>query len=210
MFTGLVEATAAISEIKQNESGMTRLRVNKPALFDEGVSRGDSVAINGICLTVVNEQPSAFLDFDLGSQTLKDSNLDQLKIDEKVHLERAALLTSRLGGHIVSGHIDTTAIISSLKKDEAGGWILEIKVPKFYQNLMIPKGSLAVDGTSLTIQTLEYDQKDFVGVAIMLIPETLRKTRFMDVNIGDSVNLEFDLIGKYVLRYLESSQTSNL
>ena len=156
---------------------------------------GDSVAVNGTCLTVSNFDNKIF-NADVTQETLNRTNLGSLKNGSKVNLERAMTLSGRFGGHIVSGHIDGVGSIKSMKKDD-NAIILTIEVPKHLMKYIVEKGSVAVDGISLTVASLTDNT-----FSIFLIPHTLKETVLYYKKEGDKVNIENDVIGKYVERLL--------
>ena len=195
MFTGIIEATGEIHRITPLADGGARLNINIP--FAKELSLGESVAVNGCCLTVteVDEQNVAF---DLLQQTLNVTNLGQLETGDIVNLERAMLPTSRLSGHIVQGHVDETAEILAVKP-QGQDTMFTVALPSTARDLVISRGSIAVDGISLTIAELEEAQ-----FTLWIIPHTLEVTNLRTKRPGHDVNLEFDLLGKYVQRQLES------
>ncbi|MCX8116388.1 MAG: riboflavin synthase [Desulfobacterota bacterium] len=193
MFTGIVEGTGRVLRIDQRGEGK-RLTVLFPDRLTE-VQLGDSISINGVCLTVTEQKGMAFA-FDLSEETVKKSTLGQLKVGERVNLERALRIGSRLGGHFVTGHIDGTGTI--VEKKVGREFIrLEIEVPNHLLRYFVPKGSIAVDGVSLTVNEIRGNV-----ISLLLIPHTLEKTTLIDKRVGDAVNLEADLLGKYVERLL--------
>lgn len=159
-----------------------------------GLEVGDSIAVNGVCLTVVQIFPASFY-ADVMPETLRKTNLNELKNGDKVNLERALPAGGRLGGHFVSGHIDATGTILAQKK-EGNALVLEIAAPAAVTNYLIPKGSVAVDGISLTI--VEVGESSF---SVSLIPHTAKYTTLGYKKPGDKVNLEADLLGKYVQKF---------
>jgi len=188
MFTGIVEEIAKVERATQG-SGTLRLDV-RSKFADTGVSIGDSVAINGACLTVVSKSRGA-LSFDAVRATLASTTLRAVKSGDAVHLERALKAGDALGGHVVTGHIDCVGKVRSVKKDQ-GGVLLEIAIPKSGTELLVEKGSIAVDGVSLTVASLKRE-----SFTVNLIPHTLSVTVLGRKRTGDSVNIEFDQLGKY-------------
>ena len=194
MFTGIVESVGRVSgRTPRGES--TRIVVDARSLT-EGTRVGDSVAVNGACLTVVNVTPET-LAFDAVKESLDVTSLGDLVMGSPVNLERALRADGRLGGHIVQGHVDGVGVVRALDRQgddvrlavSCGGEALEH---------LVPKGSVAVDGVSLTVVGVDAE-----GFDVALIPLTLAETTLGDRRAGDRVNLEADVLGKYVKRYLE-------
>jgi riboflavin synthase len=193
MFTGIVEATGRIAEIQTTAGGRT-LRV-ETALAEE-LRPGDSIAVSGVCLTVVSADARS-LAADISSETMRVTTLGSRASGQLVNLERPLRADARLGGHFVLGHVDGVGQIRALSPDGDGYW-LEIDVPDALDKYAISKGSIAIDGISLTIASLE-DRR--VGVAV--IPFTFSHTTLGAARPGDVVNLEMDVLGKYVARLLD-------
>ena len=195
MFTGLIETTASIVDLQSTEEG-SRIVINIP--FSNELSLGDSVAVNGCCLTVsaIDEEKSSF---DLLEQTLKVTALNELKTGMIVNLERALIAGNRMGGHLVTGHIDT---VSEVVAYEPIGedYKLEILLPKNTANLVIEKGSISVDGISLTTAEVDDENGTFT---CYITPHTHKNTNLLQIKKGDQVNLEFDLIAKHVERLIK-------
>lgn len=196
MFTGLVEEVGEVKEIKRREKGA--LLTVKCRTVLEGTKIGDSIAVNGVCLTVT-EVTKGSLSFFVSNETLKRSNLGGLHQKEVVNLERALKVGDRLGGHIVQGHVDTVTKITGIKR-EGESFIFSFKLPKEYSHLIVEKGSVAIDGISLTVASLNSD-----SFSVAVIPHTYENTNLKWKRVGNRVNLEFDLIGKYVERMLKSA-----
>jgi riboflavin synthase len=190
MFTGIVEELATVASL-----GDHRLEV-ACRLRDDGSEIGESIAVNGVCLTVV-ERPSAGLAFDLSEETMARTSLRRLAASAPVNLERAVTLAARLGGHIVQGHVDGVGQVVANTPDGSGGVVLRVEVPESLRRYTIDKGSIAIDGVSLTVAEVHDD-----GVSVALIPHTLAATTLGSADIGDPVNLEVDMIAKYVERLL--------
>lgn len=188
MFTGLIEKVSKVENIVFNSYGA---KVYYRADFDD-VKIGDSIAINGVCLTVTSIERDIF-SADIMKETLNISNLKNLKKNDEINLERALKLNSRLDGHIVSGHIDTTANVAEIKQD---GFSKRIKFA-CDSALIVKKGSIVINGVSLTVVEVYKN-----GFEVSLIPETLNKTNLKNLKIGDIVNIEYDLIGKYIQKFL--------
>ncbi|HEY3902174.1 MAG TPA: riboflavin synthase [Chthoniobacter sp.] len=193
MFTGLVEETGKILALERGEGG-ARLRLHA-ATISQDVRLGDSIAVNGCCLTVAAHEGDA-LAFDLLDETLARTNLGALGPGASVNLERALAAHARLGGHFVQGHIDTAAEVLGFELVKADHR-LEIALPAEFARYVAFKGSIAIDGISLTVAELR--EKSFV---VWIIPHTLEMTNLRSRKTGDSVNLEFDLLAKYVERIL--------
>ena len=196
MFTGLVEILGSVTSTKSTGNGI-RLAMKPTAEFE--VALGDSVAINGVCLTVTTFNGE--ISFDVSPETLKSTNLGELKSGDKVNLERAMRLSDRLGGHIVSGHVDGIGTITS-KKTEGEYTFYSIESPPEVLKYIVQKGSVAIDGISLTV--VESDNRSF---RIAIIPHTLTATSIGSKGIGDRVNLEADIIGKYVEKLLGKGES---
>jgi riboflavin synthase len=195
MFTGLIEMLCTVKSARHT-AGSMQLTVDLGELADE-TKVGDSIAINGVCLTVT-QLTANVAGFDVSPETLKKSALNRLKVGSKVNVERAVKAGDRLGGHIVAGHIDGTAKIAAVQKQD-NFWNIRFSASPELLDQMVVKGSVAVDGISLTIASLD---KDSFSTAI--IPETLKKTTLGKAKIGDSVNIETDIITKTVKKQLEN------
>lgn len=193
MFTGIIEE---ISEIKSITSGAESKKLEiKAKKILVGLQIGESININGACQTIIKVKPDSFVAESV-KETLKRSNLGLLKKGDRVNLERALKLSDRLGGHLLTGHVDCTAEIKSITTD-GNSSVFEFSLPPEYSALVVEKGSIAIDGISLTVAELK---KSSFTVAI--IPFTLKMTNLRDKRVKDIVNLEFDLFGKYVKRIL--------
>ena len=193
MFTGLIEAVGVVSRLDPAGSGF-HLRI-RTGLAGE-VQLGESVAINGCCLTVTNTQDGE-LHADIGPETVRVTTLGLLRRDQPVNLERAMRGDGRFGGHFVQGHVDGTGTIEQIREDGDARWV-EVRFPPALEQYVIPKGSIAIDGISLTVAKLEATQLE-----VMIIPFTWRNTNVSWLRPGDAVNLECDMIGKYVARTVE-------
>jgi len=200
MFTGLVEGRGRIKEIHRAQGEM---RLTILPLFEMVDCRlGESISVNGVCLTVTSLKQGAFT-ADVSGETISRSTLGRLKQDEEVNLERALRMTDRLGGHLVSGHVDGIGKI--LKKERIGGSTrLEIGVEPDVSRYTIEKGSIAVDGISLTINRCHEK-----GFEVNIIPQTAGETNILSKKVGDLVNIETDLIGKYVEKFLLREKNAN-
>ncbi|MEX0716033.1 MAG: riboflavin synthase [Planctomycetaceae bacterium] len=200
MFTGLVEARGTVCEMHP-AGDAAQLAVEVPPALTESARLGDSLAINGCCLTVVAIEGNR-LAFDAGSETLTRTNLGALAAGDAVNLERPLAADGRLGGHFVQGHIDGTGTVERL--DRAGEWItMWFRVPPPLARQMVSKGSVAVDGISLTLVDVEADR-----FSVALIPHTLEVTTLGTRQIGDRVNIETDILGKYVEKMLAGAATT--
>lgn len=193
MFTGLVEETGHILAMERGQGG-ARLSLRAPLIAGD-LRRGDSVAVNGCCLTAT-ALDGEIIAFDLLDETLARTNLGALAPGASVNLERALAAHARLGGHFVQGHIDTTGEILAFEQVKADHR-LEITLPAEFARYVAFKGSIAIDGISLTVAELR--EKSFV---VWIIPHTLEMTNLRRRKAGDAVNLEFDLLAKYVERIL--------
>jgi len=191
MFTGLIQQTGRIRAIERNDSG-AQLSVSTDGV--PAWQRGESVAIDGVCLTVF--PAGDFFTADLSNETLSRTTLADVEIDTVVNIERAMTLSDRLGGHIVQGHVDATGTLTSIVA-EGEFATYRWTYPSEHSRLLVPKGSIAVDGISLTV--VDPDEHSFSAA---LIPETLAKTNLGRARVGDRVNLEFDIIAKYAARML--------
>jgi riboflavin synthase len=189
MFTGLVEALGMVVRVEARPPGL-RLWISAGSLAEDA-ALGDSIALNGCCLTVV-EREGQRLAFDAGPETLSRTNLGQLAIDSRVNLERSLKLGDRLGGHLVTGHIDALGALEQ-RIDDADWSTMWFSVPDRLTRQMAAKGSIAVDGVSLTLVEVETDR-----FSVALIPHTLAVTTLGALTPGDPVNLETDLLAKYV------------
>lgn len=201
MFTGIIVDFGEIAEIRQNSFG-ARLSLKSQTLAADA-KLGDSISINGTCLTVV-ERRGDILSFDLSHETLRSTNLGQLKRGYRVNLEPALRLDTRLGGHFVTGHIDGVGSIRS--KERTGDvYRIEIRTDAAIADQLVEKGSVAVDGISLTVVDVMKD-----GFSIVIIPHTAAVTTIGLKGPGDKVNVEVDILGKYVSKFLGSSRDARL
>ncbi len=193
MFTGLVEEIGRISGISRDKKS-AQISINAQKILKQ-IQLGDSIAVNGVCLTVTHYTHQQFT-VDVMAETMRRSNLGLLNIDDDVNLERALKLSDRLGGHIVSGHIDGTGIIVDFSKEENAFWC-RIHSSQEILKYIIYKGSIAIDGISLTVVAVDDKQFD-----VSIIPHTKQVTTLLRKKPGDTVNLECDMIGKYVEKLL--------
>jgi len=193
MFTGIVEELGNISQIKNTDTGK-QFTITAKAIMDD-LKVGDSVSLNGVCLTVTTYDESSF-NLDLVKETLKKSNLGDLKKGNSVNLERAITLSTRLGGHILQGHVETVGVIMD-KVPSGDGATLSVGIDPGFMRYCISKGSIALDGVSLTITSMSENI-----IKIALIPHTLEMTTLGLKDVGDSLNIETDIIGKYIERLM--------
>lgn len=191
MFTGLIEEIGEIRTVKKYSDSIG-LSIKAPKIIGK-VKLGDSIAINGVCLTVVSCEHG---EFDVMPETFKVTNLRNLIAGSKVNLERALALGDRFGGHIVSGHIDGTGVIQSIKKDSIAIEYV-VKADKKIINTLVYKGSVAVDGVSLTLGEVKEDYFKFY-----LIPHTQEKTTLTERHAGDILNIECDVVAKYIQNFV--------
>lgn len=193
MFTGLVEMLGTVERVEEEGAGR-RLMLAWPGLT-EPLALGESVAVNGCCLTVVATEGERF-DMQAGPETLLRTNLGAARAGDRVNLERSLRAGDRLGGHFVQGHIDTTATLRERRTE--GEWeFLAFSIDPNWTSLMVPKGSLAVDGVSLTLVDVEPN-----GFSVMLIPHTLAVTTLGGLQVGSRVNIETDMLARHVAKLM--------
>ena len=194
MFTGLVEAVARVVSVEGRQAGSV-VSVERPSLFTD-VRPADSVAVSGVCLTVVSSPEARLLEFDVSPETLARSTLGRLRAGDRVNLERAMAADGRFGGHIVAGHVDATTRLERIQR--AGDfWTYTFGLDEAYARYVVEKGSIALDGISLTVAALRERSFD-----VAVIPWTAERTTLCDRRAGEPLNLEVDLLGKYVERLL--------
>jgi riboflavin synthase len=197
MFTGIIEERGTITRVERTDDA-ARLSVRGP-LVVEGVKHGDSISVSGVCLTVIRSDAEGFT-ADVMAQTLAMSTLDGAAEGLEVNLERAAQVGDRLGGHIVQGHIDGTARVLEIRPGDA--WrVIRFSLDAAHAPLVVDKGSIAVDGVSLTVSAIG-DEPDGSWFEVSLIPETLTATTLGDRVVGDRVNIETDILARQVERML--------
>ena len=189
MFTGIIEDKGEILRIEY-QGQEKRLTITLPSYLTE-VQLGDSININGVCLTLVQKRERE-IELDLSQETLQKTVLGELKKGDQVNLERALRLTDRLGGHIVTGHVDGMGVIIE-KRGERDFLQLRIRIPESVSKYVVQKGSIAIDGISLTVNECQGEE-----IQMTLIPYTLEKTTLMGKKVGDRVNVETDILAKYV------------
>ena len=193
MFTGIIEETGRLRSL--DISGVTgRIELEASKVL-EGTNIGDSIAVNGVCLTVVELHADGFT-ADVMTETISRTGFSQLRVGDKVNLERAMAANGRFGGHIVSGHIDGVGTVESLEHDGIAVWV-SIKAPTEILKLIVEKGSIAIDGISLTVAYVDNER-----FKVSIIPHTGEETTLLKRHAGDKVNLENDIVGKYVEKLL--------
>ena len=199
MFTGIVEEIGLVENVKKGPASAS-VTINAPAVT-AGTKTGDSIAVNGICLTVTSLAGSTFT-ADIMHESLNRSSLSDLRRGCRVNLERAMAEDGRFGGHIVSGHVDGTGIISAIREDDNAVWYT-VRTSPAIMRYIVEKGSVTIDGVSLTVAAVTED-----SFSVSVIPHTRQVTIMGDLRAGDKVNLENDIIGKYVEKFLKPEETS--
>ena len=193
MFTGIIESVGIVKNLKKEGEN---LHIGIESNFTHELKIDQSIAHNGVCLTIVNIKNKEYTVTSI-KETLDKSNLKYVSLGDKINLERAMILGARLDGHIVQGHVDQTAVCTAIV-EENGSWVFDFEYDNTYNNITIEKGSITINGVSLTVVN---SKKNSFSVAI--IPYTFEFTNFHTFKVGTVVNLEFDVIGKYVARLLE-------
>ena len=202
MFTGLIEEQGSVVELVET-NGAARLRVRAP-LVSSDAAHGDSISVNGVCLTVVDQGTDWFV-ADVMAETLRASVIGTITEGDAVNLERAALANSRLGGHIVQGHVDGSATL--LSREEGSAWrVLRFTLPADLAPLVANKGSITVSGVSLTVSAVSAASEHEQWFEVSLIPETLAATTLGALKVGQPVNLETDILARHVERLLSFSK----
>jgi len=196
MFTGIIEELGSVRAIE--ERGENARIVIAARVVTEGTNQGDSISVNGVCLTALDIQPDSFA-ADVSRETLLRSTLGRLRPGTPVNLERAVTPATRLGGHIVQGHVDARGQLAGIE-DHGESWTVRINYPKEIARYLVFKGSVAVEGISLTIAALTEDYFD-----IAIIPKTWEVTNLSHLKSGDDVNIEVDVLGKYIERLLSQN-----
>src|SRR5436305_6322966 len=196
MFTGIVEEVGAVESIEKNAAGGARLRIACREVVSDA-TEGSSIAVNGVCLTALDPTPTGF-HADLAPETLQRTNLGELTPSALVNLERPLLATGRLSGHVVQGHVDGTGEFVSLDLLGDDNWWLKIRIPKELDRYVVYKGSIAIDGISLTVAAVA----DRV-VSVTIIPHTWEATALRTHKPGDHVNIECDILAKYVEKMID-------
>jgi riboflavin synthase len=192
MFSGIVEALGTVNSVTK-EKGNLQVIIRAP--FAKELKIDQSISHNGACLTVVKRTPETYSVTAI-KETLQKTNLGLLKKGDLVNLERSLKVGDRLDGHIVQGHVDTTAVCKSIKK-EKGSWVATFKYEKSKHHITVEKGSVCVNGVSLTV--IDSKENKF---SVAIIPYTLENTNFKRLKPGDTVNIEFDIVGKYLAKFI--------
>lgn len=194
MFTGIVIETGMIAAITQLNGG---LEFQIECSFAADTHIDESISVNGVCQTVTENSPSTFT-VQAVEETLRKTNFNALSVGDPVNLERSLTLNDRIEGHLVQGHVDTTGKIIAFEK-EGTNWLLTVELPAEYTNYVVGRGSIALDGISLTVARETAD-----SFTVAIIPYTYEHTNLKNRNPGDMLNLEFDIFGKYVMKYLSN------
>jgi riboflavin synthase len=197
MFTGLIEGVGNVANVVATSSGF-RVTISTPLAAELG--EGDSVAVNGVCLTVTTRSESEWT-ADIGPETARVTTLGSLGVGKRVNLERSMRADGRFGGHFVQGHVDGVGVVDSIRQ-EGESWWIAVRMPFELEPFVIRKGSIAIEGISLTVAGL-----DRGTVQVMIIPFTWAHTTLSSLRAGDRVNLECDMVGKYVARSLELARS---
>ena len=201
MFTGIIQAVGSIANIDSN-AGDISLTVNTAGLDLNACELGDSIAVNGVCLTAVSYQSEQF-SADVSVETLDKTSLGQLKVGSQVNLEKALTLNTALGGHLVSGHVDGLATLINMQQD-ARSTRYTFEIAPELQHYIAIKGSVTIDGTSLTVNNVSQNQFD-----VNIVPHTQQKTIFGYYKVGTTVNIEVDIIARYLERLISGKATEN-
>ncbi len=197
MFTGIVQEVGKITQLKSYGNGVT-FTVEAPRSVKE-LRINDSILINGVCLTVIDESDPTFK-VEAVEETVRKTTLGELKPSSIVNLELPLRLTDRLGGHLVQGHVDGVGVVKSMVQ-KTNSWLITVQIPEKFAHYVIPVGSIAIDGISLTVASMQG-----LEVIVSIIPHTMEHTTLRQARAGTRVNLEFDLIGKYIERLLHSDR----
>jgi len=200
MFTGIIEGLGRINEIRSAQQGK-QFSLEADFHIDE-MKVGDSIAVNGACLTAIEITERRFK-VDASPETMAKTTLGMRKIGDRVNLERALRFSDRLDGHLVSGHIDGLGKVTQ-RRISGNAILITLKVDPYLSSYIIPKGSIAVDGVSLTINTCDGN-----GFEVSIIPHTAKETTISQLTVGDAVNIETDMIGKYVERFVNRTNNPN-
>ena len=198
MFTGIIESIGKVKGFQKSEQQF-KLEIEDEFIVKNS-QRGDSICVNGVCLTIKEKSNSSFT-ADVMPETVKKSMLSQLKLADQVNLERALTTNKLMGGHLVQGHVDGIGKITGITK-EPDHWLIEIKTDQDIIKYMVCKGSIAVNGVSLTL--VNVGQNSF---SVSIIPTTLEDTVIRNLKLNDAVNIEVDMIGKYVYHYVNKTDT---
>lgn len=197
MFTGLIEETGKIAGIERH--GQSASLVVAAPFPPAEINLGDSIAVNGVCLTVTGKGGGAFV-FDVSPETVDRTAFRRLKSGSRVNLERALRLSDRLGGHLVTGHVDCVALVTE-RRETSGNIVFAFRIPREFARYLAEKGSVAIDGISLTVNSVSDE-----GFKVNVIPHTAGKTTLQEKRPGDEVNIETDIIGKYLERLLSMKE----
>jgi riboflavin synthase len=197
MFTGIVEGIGRVTEVGRKGALLCLTIAPPPALTDMAV--GDSICVSGVCLTVSARGEGA-IQMEISPETLQRTNVGSLRPTDEVNLERALKISDRLGGHLVTGHVDATGSVTEVTRG-SGSLVMTIRVPQEIAPYLVQKGSVTVEGVSLTVSGLHED-----AFQVAIIPYTVDHTTLGTKRIGDGVNIEVDIIGKYVKRFLEGAK----
>lgn len=190
MFTGIIEETGIVKGIKGSSEGARKFRIGCKTVIED-LSIGDSLSVNGVCLTIV-ERVGSEVDVEAVEETIRKTTLGKLKVGDAVNLERAAAMNSRIGGHLVQGHVDATGKVLSIEKLPLSR-MFKFRIPKTLMRYVIPVGSIAINGVSLTVAEKLSD-----SFKVAIIPHTFDNTVFRFLHVGDPVNIEVDMMAKYV------------
>ncbi len=190
MFTGIVESVGEVLSLKEDKDSWV-LRLSLPFSGSDGLGQGESLSVNGCCLTL-REDADEEASFDLLEETMERTNLGEIEVGSSVNLERSLAANARLGGHFVSGHVDACGLIE-IFEERGKNLYLKVGIPADYSRYLVDKGCIALDGCSLTV--CDVNESSF---AVWLIPHTIARTNLVDRQVGQKVNLEFDLLAKYV------------
>lgn len=200
MFTGIIESLGVVEKIEKEG---TNVHFTVASVMSNELKIDQSVAHNGVCLTVVKHTPH-YHTVTAIDETLKKTNLNDWKVGDKVNLERAMLAHARLDGHMVQGHVDMTGVCTDIA-DQNGSWLFTFQYKMTPQYLLVDKGSICINGVSLTVVNPVND-----SFSVAIIPYTYEHTTFQNLKIGDKVNLEFDVIGKYIAKYFDAYKNALL
>lgn len=198
MFTGIIEKIGVVETIQDINDG--KIVTYRSDLSPE-LQVDDSISINGVCQTVISQSQELFTT-QLVEETLRKTNFGDLAVGHKVNLERSMTMQHRLDGHIVQGHVDTVGIVSKIEQ-EATGWLFTVTFDEQFNDYIVGRGSIAINGISLTVA------RDIPnGLVVAIIPYTFEHTNMHTLTTGSTVNLEFDILGKYVLKYMKSRENN--
>lgn len=196
MFTGIIEDLGKIERVEPEKNG---LRLVFSSAFASELNIDDSVSINGVCQTVIACDEKTFTT-QVVEETLRKTNYSDVRSGDMVNLERSLTLAQRLDGHVVQGHVDTIGKVLEIV-EESSGWLYKIGIDEAFSDYIVGRGSIAINGISLTVARV-----DKTAFTVAIIPFTYEHTNMHTLKIGDKVNLEFDILGKYVLRYLKNRE----